>query len=163
LLQLESQRLTAAFSLGRLAGVDGPVDPAPSGPLEPTPIQSSREAVISSLVFQAPSVQSAEADVLAAEAGIGTARAQYYPTVRLSGGYDWFNQAFGFSGGRTGWSVRLGLSYPIFDGFQREEGVVRATTQAEVTQAQLADTRRAVRAEAERVLSQGMMGYKGRR
>jgi len=158
LLQLENQRLTAALSLGRLVGVDGPVDPAPSGPLEPTPIQASREAVISSLVSQAPSVQSAEAAVLAAEAGIGTARSQYYPTVRLSGGYNlgynWGIEDPGFSSGRTGWSVQLGLSYSIFDGFQRQEGMVRATTQAEVTQALLADTRRAVRAEAERVLSQ---------
>jgi len=154
LLQYENQRLTAALALGRLVGIEGPVDPAPSGPLEPTPIQSSREEVISSLVAQAPSVHSAEASVLAAQAGIGTARSVYYPSVRLSAGYDWFNQDFGFAGGRTGWSVRLGLSYPIFDGFQREEGLVRATTQAEVAQSQLEDTRRAVRSEAERVLSQ---------
>jgi outer membrane protein len=154
LLQLENQRLASALSLGRLVGIDGPVDPAPSGPLEPTPIHSSREEVIASLVSQAPSVQSAEAAVLAAEAITGTARAQYYPTVRLSTAYDWYNQDFGFAGGRTGWSVRLGLSYPIFNGFQREEGVVRATAQAAIAQAQLTDTRRAVRAEAERVLSQ---------
>ncbi|MBN1204721.1 MAG: TolC family protein [Myxococcaceae bacterium] len=154
LLQFENQRLTAALSLGRLVGLEEPVDPTPSGPTEPTPIQESREAVVSTLVTQAPSVRSAEASLLSAEAGIGTARSQYYPSVRLSAGYDWFNQDFGLTGGRTGWSVRLGLSYPIFDGFQREEGVVRARTQAEVAQAQLADTRRAVRTEAERVLSQ---------
>lgn len=154
LLQLENQRLTSGLALGRLAGIDGPVDPAPSGPLEPTPIQSSREDIISSLVSQAPSVKSAEAAVLSADAGIGTARSQYYPTVRLSAGYDWFNQDFGFTGSRTSWSVRLGVSYPIFDGFQREAGVVRAATAAEVSQAQLLDTRRAVRSEAERVMSQ---------
>ncbi|WP_240486457.1 TolC family protein [Hyalangium minutum] len=154
LLQLENQRLTSGLTLGRLVGTDGPVDPAPSGPLEPTPIQSSREDIISSLVAQAPSVKSAEAAVLSADAGIGTARSQYYPTVRLSAGYDWFNQDFGFAGGRTSWSVRLGVSYPIFDGFQREGGMIRATTAAEVSQAQLLDTRRAVRSEAERVMSQ---------
>jgi TolC family type I secretion outer membrane protein len=154
LLQNENQRLAAALSLGRLVGLEQPVDPAPSGPTEPTPIQESREAVVSTLVAQAPSVRSAEASVLSAEAGIGTARSQYFPSVRLSGGYDWFNQDFGLTGGRTGWSIRLGLSYPIFNGFQREESVVRARTQAEVAQAQLADTRRAVRTEAERVLSQ---------
>jgi outer membrane protein len=154
LLQFENQRLTAALSLGRLVGIDGPVDPAPSGPLEPTPFQSSREEVISSLVAQAPSVHTAEAAVLAAEAGIGTARSVYYPSVRLSAGYRWGSQDLAFAGSQTGWSVQLGLSYPIFDGFQREEGVVRATTQAEIAQSQLADTRRSVRSEAERVLSQ---------
>ncbi|HVG59498.1 MAG TPA: TolC family protein [Hyalangium sp.] len=154
LLQFENQRLNAALALGRFVGVDGPVDPAPSGPLEPTPIQSSREEVISSLVAQSPSVHTAEAAVLAAEASIGTARSAYYPTARLSAGYDWSNRDFGFDGGQTGWSVRLGISYPIFDGFRREESVVRATTQAEIAQSQLADTRRSVRSEAERVLSQ---------
>jgi outer membrane protein TolC len=154
LLQIENQRLTAALSLGRFVGEDGPVAPAHSGPVDPTPIQSSRDQVVSTLVAQAPSVRSAEAAVTSAEASIGTARAQYYPSVRLSGGYDWFNQDFGISGGRTSWSVRLGLSYPIFDGFRRDETVVRARTQAEIAQYQLADTKRAVRSEAERVLSQ---------
>lgn len=154
LLQFENQRLTAALSLGRLVGIDGPVDPASSGSLEPAPIQSSREEVISSLVAQAPSVHAAEAAVLAAEAGIGTARSTYYPSARLSAGYGWSNRDLGFAGGQAGWSVQLGLSYPIFDGFQRDEGVVRATTQAEVAHSQLADVRRSVRSEAERVLSQ---------
>lgn len=154
LLQLENQRLTAALSLGRLVGADTPVDPAPSGSLEPSPIQSSREEIIASLVAQAPSVKAAEANVLAAEASIGSARSAYYPTVRLSAGYDWSSDYLGFAESRTGWSVRLGLSYPIFDGFQRDANVVRATTQSEVSQAQLLDTRRAVRSEAERVLSQ---------
>jgi outer membrane protein TolC len=156
LLQLENQRLSAALSLGRLAGVEGPVDPAPSGPLEPTPIQPSREELISSLVARAPSVQSAEAAVLAAEAGIGTARSRYYPSVGLSAGYNWSSNRgdIGLLEGQTGWSVRLNMSYALFDGFQREEGMVRATTQAEIAQSQLADTRRAVRTEAERVLGQ---------
>jgi outer membrane protein len=156
LLQQENQRLAAALSLGRLAGVDGPVDPAPSGPLEPTPLQPSREEVISSLVARAPSVQAAEAAVLSAEAGIGTARSRYYPSVGLSAGYNWSSNRgnFGLLEDRTGWSVRLNMSYPIFDGFQREEGMVRAATQAEIAQSQLADTRRAVRTEAERVLGQ---------
>jgi outer membrane protein len=153
LLQLENQRFTAALTLGRLVGVEGPVDPAPPGPIEPTPIQASREELVETLVAKAPVVRSAEATLVAAEAGIDTANAQYLPSVRLSAGYDWYNQDFGLSGGRTGWSVRLGLSYPIFNGFVREEGVVRARTQAEIAQSQLADTRRAVRAEAERVMS----------
>ena len=154
LLQLQNQRLTSALSLGRLVGVDGPVDPSSNSPVDPTPIKSSREEVVATLVAQAPSVKAAQATVLASEAGIGTAHSQFYPSVRLSAGYDWFNQDFGITGGRTSWSVRLGLAYPIFDGFARDEGMVRARTQAEVAQAQLADTLRSVRAEAERVLSQ---------
>jgi outer membrane protein len=153
LLQLENQRYTAALALGRLVGLEAPVDPAPSGPIEPAPLQASREELVATLVSQAPVVRAAEASLVTAVAGIDSARAQYMPSVRLSAGYDWFNQDFGLTGGRTAWSVRLGLSYPIFNGFVREEGVVRARTQAEIAQSQLADVRRAVRAEAERVLS----------
>ncbi|MFL5344445.1 MAG: TolC family protein [Hyalangium sp.] len=154
LLQTENQRLVAALSLGRLVGADGPVAPTHSGPTEPTPLKSSREEVVNNLVAVAPSIRAAQAAVASAEAGIGTARSQYYPSVRLSAGYDWFNQDFGLAGGRSSWSVRLGLAYPIFDGFVREQGMVRAQTQAEVAQSLLQDTQRSVRAEAERVLSQ---------
>jgi outer membrane protein len=154
LLQTENQRLVAALSLGRLVGVDGPVAPIRSGPTEPTPLKSSREEVVNNLVAVAPSIKAAQAAVAAAEAGIGTAHSQYYPSVRLSGGLDWFNQDFGLAGGRTSWSVRLGLAYPIFDGFVRDEGMVRAQTQAETAQSLLQDTQRSVRSEAERVMSQ---------
>ncbi|HEX8704521.1 MAG TPA: TolC family protein, partial [Myxococcaceae bacterium] len=153
LLQLENQRFTAGLTLGRLVGIEGPVDPASSGPTEPTPLSVSGEALVESLVSAAPSVRAAEAAVAVAEAGVGVARSQYLPSVRLSACYDWFNDAPLPTGGRTSWSVRLGLAYPIFDGFQRDEGQLRARTQAEIAQSQLADTRRAVRTEAERVLS----------
>jgi outer membrane protein TolC len=53
---------------------------------------------------------------------------------------------------RNSWSVRLGLSFPLFDGFAREEGVERARVQETTTSAQLADARRAARADAERLL-----------
>jgi outer membrane protein len=153
MLQLESDRYSAGLTLGRLVGIQGPVDPVPAGPSDPAPLSVSGEALVESLVSAAPSVRAAEAAVASAEAGIGVARSQYFPSVRLSAGYDWFNDTPLPSGGRTSWSVRLGLSYPIFDAFQRDEGEVRARTQAEIAQSQLADTRRAVRSEAERVLS----------
>ncbi len=154
LLQLENQRYSAGLSLGRLVGLEGPVDPAPAGPIEPTPLPASDEAWVERLVSEAPSVRAAEAVLRSTEASIGVARAQYLPSVRLSAGYDWFNQDLALSGGRMSWSVRLGLSYPIFNGFLRDEGLVRARTQVEIAQSQLADVRRAARSEAERVLSQ---------
>ncbi|MDC0714601.1 TolC family protein [Stigmatella sp. ncwal1] len=153
LLQQESQRYTAALTLGRLTGLEQPVAPSTSAPIEPTPLTVSREELMNTLLAKAPSVRSAEAALTAAEASITSAKAQYLPSVGLSAGYNWFNEDLALTGGRTSWSVRLGLSYPIFDGFLREEGVVRARTQAEVAQAQLADAQHAVRTETERVLS----------
>jgi outer membrane protein TolC len=118
------------------------------------PLKASREEVVATLVAQAPSVKAAQAAVVSAEASIGTARSRYYPSVSLSAGTNWGNEELALSTSDLSWSVRLGLSYTIFDGFARQEGMVRAQTQAEVAQAQLLDTQRNVRAEAERVLSQ---------
>ncbi|MFP2912425.1 TolC family protein, partial [Pyxidicoccus sp. 3LFB2] len=154
LLTAETQRTSASLALGRLIGEDGPVDAKPLANLEPRPVALTEEALVNEVVARAPAVLAAEADLRASEAGVGSAKSAYLPTVRLSGGYDWFNQDLGFAGGRTSWSVRLGLSYPIFDGFLREERVVRARTQASVSQVQLADTRRAVSSSVGQSLSQ---------
>lgn len=148
----EVRRHASAYALGRLIGLDGPADAALSGPVEPTPLEDDRR-LVDHLVQHAPSVRAAEMSVQVADASIGAARSQYFPSLRLSAGHDWFNQENEWSQGRTSWSVRLGLSLPIFDGFRREETMERARVGDEVARAVLADTRRAVRAEAERMLS----------
>ncbi|WP_240359387.1 TolC family protein [Pyxidicoccus trucidator] len=154
LLTAETQCRSASLGLGRLIGEDGPVEAKPLDNLEPKPVPLTEEALVNEIEARAPSVLAAAANLRASEAGVGSAKSEYLPTVRLSAGYDWFNQDLGFAGGRTSWSVRLGLSYPIFDGFLREERVVRARTQASVSQTQLADTRRAVRSGVGQSLSQ---------
>ena len=154
LLTARTQRTAAALALGRLIGEDSPVDAKPVESLEPKPIALTEEALVNEIIARAPSVLAAEANLRATEAGVGVAKSDYLPTVRLSAGYDWFNQDLALTGGRTSWSVRLGLSYPIFDGFLREERVVRARTQETVAQAQLADTRRLVRSSVGQSMSQ---------
>lgn len=154
LLTAETQRNSASLALGRLIGEDGPVDAKPLDNLEPKPLALTEEALVNEITARAPSVLAAEANLRASEAGVGSAKSEYLPTVRLSAGYDWFNQDPAITGGRTSWSVRLGLSYPIFDGFLREERVVRARTQESVSQVQLADTRRLVRSSVGQSLSQ---------
>ncbi|QSQ25561.1 TolC family protein [Pyxidicoccus parkwayensis] len=154
LLTAQTQRTSASLALGRLIGEDGPVDAKPLDNLEPKPLALTEEALVNEIVARAPSVLSAEANLRASEAGVGAAKSAYLPRVGLSAGYNWFNDDPAFTGGRTSWSVRLGLSYPIFDGFLREERVVRARTAASVSQTQLADTRRSVSAGVGQSLSQ---------
>lgn len=150
----ETQRTSAALSLGRLIGADGPAQAQADGNLGPKPFTLTEAALITELESNAPAVLAAASTLRASEAGVSVAKATYLPSVRLSAGYDWFNQDASFNGGKTSWSVRLGLSYPIFDGFLREERVQRARTQEVVSQAQLADTRRAVRSGASQALAQ---------
>ncbi|HEX2189348.1 MAG TPA: TolC family protein, partial [Longimicrobiaceae bacterium] len=101
---------------------------------------------------QAPGVRAEAAGLTAAEAGVAASRAQYRPTISLGTGADWANQDPALDG-RANWDLRLGVSIPIFDGFQREASVERARVQADVARVQLADAGRAARAELERTLS----------
>jgi outer membrane protein TolC len=85
---------------------------------------------------QAPAVESAVAQVSVAQAGVAQSRAQYFPSISVSGGYNWSNDQLGLDQGRTSWSTRLSLSYPLFNGLSREASVDRAHAQLSVAQAQ---------------------------
>lgn len=152
LLQAQNQRRTAAFALGRLVGVEGAVSARHDEPLEPRPLALSRDELRELALRQSPVVRAAEADLVAANASLKAARAQYFPSITASSGYDWFNQDPTLTGGRTSWSLRLGLSYPIFNRFQREESVSRASVQVDIARAAAADARRQVLADLERIL-----------
>ena len=153
LLQAQSQRRAATYGLGAVVGVDGPVAAQADGPLDPTQLALSDAELIELVERESPVVQSAQADVAASDAGLRSARTQYFPTLRASGGYDWFNQDASFAGGRTSWSTRVSLSYPIFNGFGREDAVQRANVQMNVSRIQLEASRRQARADLERVLT----------
>ncbi|MGH7476271.1 MAG: TolC family protein [Longimicrobiales bacterium] len=153
LLQAENQRTIAAFALGRLVGAEGPVVARSDGALEPRPLSLDRDALIELIAAQAPTVISAQADAAASEASLRASRAQYLPTVTASGGYDWYNQDPRLVDGRTSWTLRLGVSYPVFNRFQREDAVARAEVQASVARSQFEDARRASRAQLESLLA----------
>jgi len=97
-------------------------------------------------------VRSAEASLDAARASASVSRASYFPTLRFSSGYDWSNNEMNIESGRTSWSLRLNLSYPIFNGFTREADVANANIQTRTATADLHAAQRQARADAERVL-----------
>jgi TolC family type I secretion outer membrane protein len=152
-LQAQNQRRTAAFALGRLVGIEGPVGARIEEPLAPRPLALSREELTSLVLAQAPAVRSAAANAEAAEASVRAARGQYFPSITASAGYDLFNTEPTFDNSRKSWTLRLGVSYPIFNRFQREDAVSRANVQADVARVQLDDARRLARAELERILA----------
>jgi len=61
----------------------------------------------------------------------------YLPSVRVTGGYDW--TAFQFPPREQSWSLRVIASFPLFNGFQREAALSRATAQQHVAEAQARD------------------------
>jgi outer membrane protein TolC len=109
--------------------------------------------VVRLAIESAPAVQAAEAQSRATEAATRAARAQYMPGIRVTGGYNFANQSTVLGAPRQGWQLLLGTSYPLFNGFLREDAVVRTEAAADVARAQSLDARRQVRAEAARLLS----------
>src|SRR5690606_38662751 len=107
-----------------------PVRPAE---LEPTSLALSLDDILEIAERRSPAVIAAEEETVAASASFSAARTAYLPTVSFSTGYDWANQAASFAGGTTSWSLSLRMSYPIFNGFQREASVERARLTQRVT------------------------------
>lgn len=153
LLTALSAERSGAYALGRIIGSSTPVYPKLGVPIGPRPLALTEEELVRIVVEEAPVVQAAEANFEASRASATAARAAYLPTVRLSGGYDWFNQNAAFGGGNLSWSTRLSLSYPLFNGFAREDNVARAEAVARNATATAADTRLRARADFERVMN----------
>jgi outer membrane protein len=152
LLQAQNDKRAAMFALGRLAGVDGPVDARTETPLVVADLPLTREQLLELVLRQSPAVLTAEANERTTGASVRAARAQYLPSLNGSGSYNWSNEAASFDNVRSSWSMRLGLSFPLFNRFQREESLERSQVQARVAQYQVADARRLARANLERVL-----------
>jgi outer membrane protein TolC len=104
-------------------------------------------------IQSSPSVRAANASEEATRALTRSARATYVPGLRVTGGYNWANQTELVGAVRPGWSVALGSSYPLFNGFQREDAVTRADVSAEVARVTALDVTRQTRAEAARLIA----------
>jgi outer membrane protein TolC len=146
-LQLVNARAalaTAEANLGRLVGADSPVGAVDDSTLYAllSPVDSA--ALRQESMDNAPSVKAAEASAAAANASVKVSRAGYWPTLSLSGSASMNGSSrndYTFLNSRQ---VSLGLSWPIFNRFQREQGIVNALTSLDNAEAQAADSRRAV-------------------
>ena len=153
LLQSMTQRRDAMYTLGRTVGTIGPVTAVDPPVLDPEPLAMGVDAMRELVLEEAPIMVSALANVGVAEAGLSQARAQYYPSIGASGGYNWSNNDFGIETGLTSWSTRISISYPLFNGLQREAGVDRANAQVTLAEARAEDAARTVIAELESLVA----------
>ncbi|HEY8308960.1 MAG TPA: TolC family protein, partial [Gemmatimonadaceae bacterium] len=123
---------------------------APVADDDSVPLPVSRDSLVSRAVTAAPLARAAAANAQSADAAIRAARAQYLPTVLASGGYGWLEQRSVNPRPVGGWTLQMGVSYPLFNGFQREAAVTRAEADAEAAHSAQMDTERGVRADAVR-------------
>lgn len=144
LLTALNDRQTADASLTRLVGTSFPVTASPADTVAETQVDID-SAEIAVLVEDGPAVRQAIASETAAHASSKAARAPYLPTLSLSWNYSG-NRSDASLGGLAGQyayqnSLRLGLSYPIFNQLGREESIVRADVTARNAEATLRDTK----------------------
>ncbi len=153
LAQSRADRHAAAYALGRLVGEDGPVGAIPPERPVPRPLAVERDALVE-LAQESPAVKAAEARSSAARASLHSARGDYLPTLTLTAGTDWFNDEVSFADANNSWTVRAGLSWPLFNGFRREDTILRASVASVTARAEVEDARRLARAEVERLLAE---------
>jgi multidrug efflux system outer membrane protein len=86
----------------------------------------------SQLIERRPDLRQAEQQLVAANALIGAAKAQYFPTISLTGLFGYISKDFSdlFSGPTKVWSYGLAASAPIFTG----GGIAGQVRQAEAQQ-----------------------------
>jgi outer membrane protein len=143
---------SSSYVLGSLVGIDGPVGAAPDSALAPRPLALDDSAVLHLAVDGSPGVVAAEATADAGNAGVRSARTQYVPTIGVTTGYNWAASTGATTGTRPGWTVSIGTTYPLFNGFAREDAVVRAEVSADVARVAAADARRSARVRAAELL-----------
>lgn len=144
LIQARADLRNAQAGLGRAIGFEGAVAPVPDttrearlAPLDTAELR--REAMAT-----APSLREAEASVASTRASLSASRSVYLPTLTATGSSSWARADTSFLGGSEftrSWSLRLQLSYPIFNGFQRETNIITADANALAAEARLRDAR----------------------
>jgi len=159
LLEAQANLATAQANLGRQIGLDQQVRAVPDSSLPPLPDTAALRA---GALETAPLVDQAAARARAAGAQLMAARSQYLPSLTLSytnsqnslegpwHGLGNYNETFNW---------RFGLSWPLFNGFQREQTQVNASTQRDIARANEADARRQVNAQLTQQLAALATGF----
>ena len=133
-------------ALGRTIGRDGRVAAADDSTFYNFTVGIDSAALQQEALARSPQVQAAIASAEAAGASFKASKSAYWPTLALSGSANWSGtntSSYQLFGQR---SVSLGLSYPIFNRFQREQTIAIRLSSLDAAEASALDTRREVRA-----------------
>ena len=144
LITAQSNLAVGNAALTRLVGSEQPVTADPNSVNENMAALPD-SAQLAALAVNGPAVQQAQANLDAAIESRKASKATYLPSLsasysRSGNGVD---SRFGLGGDPYAYNGRLSfsLSYPLFNGFQREEGVVRANVAETNARASLRDAK----------------------
>jgi outer membrane protein TolC len=155
LLAATDTLVAASYTLGWLVGADGAVGViADSASESIRPLALDDSAIVRLAVEASPSVAVADAVAAATKEALRAARTLYVPTISATAGRNWaVNTPVAPGAPQPGWTVAVGTSFPMFNGFQREDAVTRAEVSAYVARVTVFDTRRSARASAAQLLA----------
>ena len=112
---------------------------------------ADRATLVARAEAGSPDVLRAQRAAEAAAAGVGAARAAYFPTLQLNAA--WLENGHVFTGYRPYWSAQLQLSYPIFTGFAGVSAVRVNEAQSRAASEQLRATRLATEQSVDAALA----------
>lgn len=143
-LAREASLTVARLQLGRRVGSGGPVDAAPlaDGPVSALPL--SLDQAVQLAVSQGPAWRAARATERSSQAALRAAQASYFPTVALTGAIT-LNDIKFFPSATTRRAAGISLSWPLWNGGQRELAIERAETGRNVARAVREDLERSAR------------------
>jgi outer membrane protein TolC len=146
LINAQSDVARTQAILGRNIGLDNRVQAADDSAFYQTSAVLDTTQITQEALARSPQVQAAEAQTEAASASVKSAKAQYFPTLALSANTSWSgNNSLDYSL-YANRGLTLGLSWPIFNRFQREQTIVARLASLDNAEAIAADTRRGVQA-----------------
>ena len=166
ILDAQNQVQLANASLTRLVGTSFPVTATPEDSSAALPEEAGLLDRTSVLVpaERFPLIEQREALLSAARAEARAARTSYLPTITASanrGGFG-FDRKYGFGDPyRYSTGFNLSLNFPLLNGLQREENVVRANVTVDNAEALLRDAQ--LRVQQEVTQSLGLLRNAGQR
>ncbi|MHB1328380.1 MAG: TolC family protein [Gemmatimonadales bacterium] len=140
----ERQLAASEAALARLIGEDGRVTAVIDSSLFGAAEVADTNALRAEAVRQAPQVLRTEAAEDAAAASLSAAKSLYLPSLNLTANTSFAGSRFNEYQLYNSRSVALGLSYPLFNRFQREQQITSRRSDHETASAQAADARREV-------------------
>ncbi len=144
LVNIQASVATAEANLGRLIGETARVAAADDSAFYRMVGSLDTVAIRTEALSRSPTVQAADASARAADAALKASRSTYWPSLVLSGSYS-LNATdrndYTFLGQNQ---LSLGLSWPLFNRFAREQNVVLQSVAAENARATAAEARRLV-------------------
>lgn len=146
LITSQSSVASTQAELGRTIGADGQVAATDDSTFYSFTLGLDTVALKAEAMSRAPSVQSAEANAEAARASWKASKSGYFPTLALSGSTNWNGSNSNDYQLFSQRAVSLGLSWPIFNRFQREQTIQTRLSSLDVAEANAKDARRQIQA-----------------